>query len=232
MYCVKCGVELADSEKRCPLCQTEVVCPDGVERKLEPSPYPPYKGKVTEGISRTGLMFVVTFFFIIPILICLICDISLNGGMTWSGYAVGGMLVLYLCAGLPLWFAKPNPVIFTPVGFLTVGLYLLYINIATGGDWFLSFAFPITGVTAVIITTVVTLTRYVRGGRLYIFGGATIALGFLSVLIELMLAVTFGTTYFRWSIYPFIGLFLIGIMLIIIAICRPLRESLKRRLFF
>ena len=28
MYCVKCGVELADSEKKCPLCGTPVFHPD------------------------------------------------------------------------------------------------------------------------------------------------------------------------------------------------------------
>ena len=28
MYCVKCGVKLADSEKQCPLCQTLVFHPD------------------------------------------------------------------------------------------------------------------------------------------------------------------------------------------------------------
>ena len=27
MYCIKCGVELADSEKSCPLCQTPVFHP-------------------------------------------------------------------------------------------------------------------------------------------------------------------------------------------------------------
>jgi len=31
-----------------------------------------------------------------------------------------------------------------------------------------------------------------------------------------------------WSIYPLVALFLIGIMLIVIAIVRPFRESLKR----
>ena len=127
MYCVKCGVELADSEKSCPLCQTEVVCPAGVERNNAPSPYPPYKGRVKEGISRTGLMFVVTFFTLIPIVISLICDLSLNGVMNWSGYVIGGLGVLYICVGLPLWFNKPNPVIFTPVGYLSIGLFLLYI---------------------------------------------------------------------------------------------------------
>ena len=233
MYCVKCGVELADSEKCCPLCGIKVVCPEGMTREDSPSPYPPHPGKVTEGMSRSGALFITTFLFIVPIIICLMCDIGLNNRLNWSGYAVGGMLVTYVVFILPLWFRHANPVIFTPTGFLAAGLYLLYICLETGGNWFLSFALPVLGVTTLIISAVVTLVRYVRGGRLYIYGGATIGFGFLTVLIEMLIYFTFGAPkMIRWSPYPFVAFFLLGMMLIIIAICRPLRESLKRRLFF
>ena len=40
MYCIKCGVELADSEKVCPLCGTRVFHPDLPRAQGEP-PYPP-----------------------------------------------------------------------------------------------------------------------------------------------------------------------------------------------
>ena len=40
MYCIKCGVELADSEKICPLCGTRVFHPDLPCGNGEP-PYPP-----------------------------------------------------------------------------------------------------------------------------------------------------------------------------------------------
>ena len=36
MYCIKCGVELADSEKRCPLCGTPVFHPDLPRNLTEP----------------------------------------------------------------------------------------------------------------------------------------------------------------------------------------------------
>ena len=41
MYCVKCGVELADTENKCPLCGTSVYHPDIVRDKAEPT-YPAY----------------------------------------------------------------------------------------------------------------------------------------------------------------------------------------------
>ena len=40
MYCVNCGVELADSETVCPLCGTRVFHPD-LSRPQADAPYPP-----------------------------------------------------------------------------------------------------------------------------------------------------------------------------------------------
>ena len=38
MYCVKCGVELADSQRSCPLCQTPVYFPELSEDRERPYP--------------------------------------------------------------------------------------------------------------------------------------------------------------------------------------------------
>ncbi len=233
MYCVKCGVELADSEKSCPLCGTTVVCPDGLTRAEKDSPYPPHPGKITEGISKLGVMFILSFAFVIPLIICLLADIDLNGHINWSGYVAFSLVLLYTVFVLPLWFNKPNPVIFVPIGFLATGILLLYINLKTGGDWFLPFAFPVVGITALICTAVVALTRYTRGGSPYIFGGAIIALGAFSILIEFLSCVAFGIEkMWRWSLYPAIPLFLIGAFLILVGICKPLRRALRKKLFY
>ena len=40
MYCVKCGVELGESEKKCPLCGTTVFHPE-MEPPTGKGPYPP-----------------------------------------------------------------------------------------------------------------------------------------------------------------------------------------------
>ncbi len=232
MYCVKCGVELADSEKKCPLCGTEVICP-GEARPLSPAPYPPYPGAVIEGAPRSGVLFVLTVLFLIPFLLCLICDREINGRIVWSGYASGALLLLYILIVLPIWFKRPNPVIFVPIDFAACGLYLLYICAATDRSWFLPFAFPLVGGLGLIVTAVVALTRYTRGGELFIFGGALILLGGMSVLAEFLMYLTFDKArMFVWSLYPLSVFFLLGMMLIVIGICRPLRESLKKKFFF
>ena len=231
MYCVKCGVELADSQRVCPLCGTRVFHPDIPRTPADP-PYPPDERVHPEEVNRSGVCFILTALALLPAVICVLCDWRINGGILWSGYASGGILLLYVLTVLPLWFKRPNPVIFVPVDFAAIILYLLYIDLATGGHWFLTFAFPVAGSIGVFITTMVALLRYVRRGYLYIFGGALIAAGGLAMLLEFLLNLTFGVhqTFF-WSFYPLAAGVLLGVMLIIIAVCPPLRRSLHRKFF-
>ena len=159
-------------------------------------------------------------------------EARINGTLVWSGYAAGAIGLLYIVILLPMWFRHPNPVIFVPVDFVAVGLYLLYINFATGGHWFLSFAFPVTGAIGLLVSAAVALTYYLRGGYLYIYGGMLILGGGLAVLIEFLINLTFQIheTLF-WSFYPMVAGVVLGLMLIVIAICKPLRESLHRKFF-
>ena len=233
MYCVKCGVELADSEKTCPLCNTEVLLPAKVTRELADPPYPPHPGGIIEGITRAGVMSIVTLLFLIPFALCLIVDMKINGEPVWSGFASGGILLCYLVLVLPLWFHRANPVIFVPIDFAATGLFLAYINEAVGGAWFWPLAFPVITAMALIITATVTLLRYVRGGKPFIFGGATILFGGVMVMLEHLVHYTFQRPrMIHWSLYPFAAFFLLGVFFLLVGIIRPLRESIRRKFFF
>ena len=86
-------------------------------------------------------------------------------------------------------------------------LYLLYIDLACGGHWFLSFAFPVCG-------------------------GAFILTGLYNVLIEFLLNLNFNLHEgFIWSFYPLAGCVIIGAMLIVIGCSSQLRESLHKKFF-
>ena len=233
MYCVRCGVELQKGVETCPLCGLRVYHPD-LREEPEPRPYPSFTdagGRVRTG----GLLLILSFLFALPIIICLMVDLKLSGGVTWSGYVAVGVAAVYIAACLPLWFRRRNPVIFFPIA-MAAGLgAALYVCLKTGGRWFLPFAFPVGGAACLIFETVIVLLRYaVRGRRhrvLYILGGASIALGALCVLVEFLLHVSFGIAMRWWSLYPLAVLTLLGLLLIVIAISAPLRESLHKRLF-
>lgn len=230
MYCITCGVKLSDTEKQCPLCGTIPFHPDIVMPDALPL-FPEERNPHTK-VSPWGILWVVSGLMLLTILTVLLCDLQLSGGVTWSGYVIGGLGVCYVTFILPLWFKKPNPAVFVPCAFLAIGLYLLYINLATGGHWFLSFAFPVVGFFGVLLTTVTTLLRYIRKGRLYIYGGGFIALGAFMPLMEFLLNHTFlNGKRLLWAYFPMGALVLFGGFLVFLALCRPAREVMIRKFF-
>lgn len=230
MYCIQCGVRLADSETQCPLCRTVVFHPDIPPKEAAPL-YPRSRYPAPQVNSR-ALQIVLTTLFLIPALITMLCDLHISGSITWSGYVIGALVLGYVMLVLPLWFRKPNPVIFVPCSFAALGLYLLYIDLYTHGGWFLSFGLPVVGFVGTVVTAVVTLCRYVRRGYLYIFGGALATLGAFMPLMGFLVNVTFFVPRFAfWSVYPAVALLLLGGTLIFLAICRPARETMHRKLF-
>ena len=227
MYCVKCGVELTDGQTVCPVCSTRVYHPD-IPIKDAPPTYPK-KDFESEEFNRRGVLFVVTIFALLAVVLSIMFDISLAGEVTWSGYVASGMLTFYVCVILPLWFKHTTPAIFVPCGFASILLLLLYINLHTGGDWFLSFAFPVTTSLGLIITAVTTVFHYVKRGKLYTVGGGLIALGGWTLLIELFLHLTFDIPgHVIWSPFPCTALSVFGLTLIVVAIVKPFKDSFKR----
>lgn len=230
MYCVNCGVKLADTEKQCPLCGVTAFHPDVLRGEGEPL-YPPEKHPAPQVGSRMALI-ILTAVFLLPIFTVLLCETQLSGTIRWSGIVTGALILTYVTLVLPFWFRKPNPVVFVPCSFAGAAVYLLYIDLTVGSGWFLPFALPVTGCLCLIITAVVTLLRYIRRGRLYIFGGAAIALGLFMPLLELLIYSTFRLPRFTgWSLYPLGTLVLLGGTLILQAICRPARETMERKFF-
>lgn len=230
MYCINCGVKLEDTEKICPLCQTVPFHPE-IKRKEAESLYPENKYPKPQ-MNKFSAMIVITTLFIVPFIITCLCDLQINKMITWSGYVMSSLLMAYVIGILPLWFSRPNPVIFVPCDFAVIGLFLWYINFAVDGDWFLGFVFPLVGTVGIIVTAVVTLIRYVREGLLYILGGASIVLGAFMPVLELLINLTFHVeNYMFWSVYPLVALAIFGAMFIFLAINKNARESMERKFF-
>ena len=229
MYCVNCGVKLAETEKKCPLCGVEAYHPAIKPEQAAPL-YP--AEQYPRAVSSFGLMVVLTTAFLMSMLITFLCDMQMSPQITWSGYVIGGLITAYCWFVLPFWFKKPNRVIFVPCDFAVAALLLLYIDLTLESNWFLSLALPVTGFTCLVVTTVITLLRYIRRGRLYIFGGAITAMGAFMLLLGFLVNLTFFEPSFTmWSLYPMTALALIGLMLIFLALCRPARETMQRKFF-
>ena len=230
MYCVKCGVKLADTEKICPLCNTEVYHPSLQQADARPL-YPQNKFPKEKKRSKT-FNGAILFLFLVPSLLCFLVDLQSGNGLTWFGYVVGALVVAYVMLALPLWFSKPNPVVFVPCAYAAVAAYVLYICLATEGSWYLSFALPIILGCAAIGSAVVTLLHYLKKGRLYIWGGAFLAFGASMLPVELLMCATFSLPHIWWSLYPLVVFCSLGALLLYLAINRSAREIMERKFFF
>lgn len=228
MYCANCGVKLADTEKRCPLCGTEAYHPE-IERP-EVDPLYPQDFVPKREISKATVQIIVLTLFLIPILVCLYSDLYLNRTISWSAYVAFSLVIAYVCVVLPTWFKRPTPAVFVPVDFLLIELFLHYINYSTNGDWFLTFAFPVVTYLGLIVTATCVLLYYLKKGHMYVIGGFFIALGLFMDIIELFIMLTFNLNFDGWSLYPMIPLVLIGLGLIAISISRNVRAILARKL--
>ena len=228
MYCVKCGVRLDDSLDRCPLCGTPVWRPEEAQDQDRAF------SSIFPEKHRNERLTVVAFLTAVALLaafITLRICLRIYGGIVWSGYAMLGIALFYVIAILPLWFRRPNPMIFLPVDHAAIAGFLLYASWASGGHWFLSFGSPVTAMSCLLLTGFIALLRYVRGGRLFIIGGSVIVLGGLSMLVEFFQHITFGTKMFTWSLYVVSSCLAFGMFLILAGTIRPLREYLERRFF-
>ncbi len=227
MYCINCGIELSPGQAICPICKTKVCHPDfPADQELATYPPRPFQ---SEAYNIRGLLFVVSVIWALLTVLPVGLEWMLFRHIAWSGYVSGGMALLYTVFLLPAWFKNPNPVIFAPCDFAAAGLFLLYINYAVDGGWFLSFALPVTAFLALIVTAFCALLRYLRRGRLYIIGGFLIALGVFSVYLEFFAYYTFDAVSFVfWSVFPMVAFVLLGLMLITVAIVKPFKESLRK----
>lgn len=229
MYCINCGVKLCDTEKACPLCGTVPYHPD-LSRTERVELYPDNRYPVSRA-SHLGLKVIVSTAFFLAFVIAFLCDIEITGKVTWSAYVMGAIVTSYISFVFPFWFKTPSPVIFVPISFLSVGLFVLFINMFTGGNWFLSFAFPVVGIIGTITITVVVLTTYIKRGWLYIFGAAIVLLGGFMPLVELFLSITFGIKFIWWSLIPMSALIIVGGLVLFFAACPAARETVERKFF-
>lgn len=229
MYCVKCGVRLQEGVRACPLCGTPVWCPEAREE----APVATYSDRypVVSREKRLTVMASLTVGLQAVMIACFSIALNTTGHMGWSFYVIVSVAAFYFAFLMPFWFRKPHPMIFVPVAFVSVCLLLLGISLYTGGRWFWTFAFPLTGLLAALTIGAVALYRYVKGGAIFITGGLLMAIGGGCLLAELFQHLTFRTPMFAWSPYAAAVFFLFGGFLLLAGIIRPLREHLKRKFF-
>lgn len=231
MYCIHCGVKLTENAGECPLCHTPVVTtpmPESAVRSRYSDRYP----AENRGRGRVMAAWLMTAVMLAAGLGCLIFCLQTTHEAGWSGYVLMSLALGWIWVILPMLFPRWRPMIFLSIDFAALAGFLLYICAKTGGNWFLSFAFPVTGIAAAVTLTGVALVRYMTQGRFRMMSLLIIFIGLSFMLIEFFQHITFGTPMFVWSLYCVCGFCLIGLFLFIASFVPPLRAYLRRTFFF
>ncbi len=231
MYCVYCGVRLQEGVRECPLCHTKVqIMEEGgtQEAAAWPDRYP----HVERTAGRILAISLISVILLAAALGCLIFCLKSRGGVAWSGIAGLGMALFWVWVVLPSCFRRWRPMVFLPLDFACAAGYLLYICEATGGRWFLSFAFPVTALAALLTLTGVAMMRYIVQGRLRLMSLLVIAIGLSFMLVEFFQHITFGTPMFVWSLYVMSVFVLAGVFLLVASFIPSLRLMLRKTFFY
>ncbi len=233
MYCVYCGVKLQEGVGECPLCHTPVAVP--ADPGLQPEKNGAWSDRYPRAEKHSGKYLaigLVTAIMLAAALSCLIFCLKRTGQAGWSGYVALGLALAWVWLVLPTLFSRWKPMIFLPVGFACTAGYLLYICAKTGGNWFLSFAFPVTALVAVMTLAGVAMMRYIVQGRLRLMSLLVIFIGLSFMLIEFFEHISFGTPMFEWSLYCVSVFCLIGLFLFAASFVPGMRAWLRRKFFF
>ncbi len=232
-YCVHCGVELAPSEARCPLCKTPVVDPNGAWHPPEEKPYPEQLEVVPPRIDHRYGAALAALFLLIPASAVLASDLLINHRITWSAYVLGAMLLVGVWVLLPFALDVRRPYLYLTVDTFSTALYLEMIAFLTGGaHWYLTLALPLTVLAGGALMLGVYACRRKRLAPLdrasavvAVFAAALVA---LEALTDLWAR---GGVRLEWSLYALVPLIASAGVLRVIERRPRLKEEIKKRLF-
>ena len=234
-YCVNCGVELAESEKKCPLCKTPVINPSNPWKEPENRPYPKRLEVIIENINKRFFAVLASIILLIPIFICSLTDIMTTHEFTWSGYVIGALGIFFVIILLPMFFVKKRSFLFLLLDLVIVLLYLYFIELKTApqNKWFLSLALPLTIIFGVIVFLFIMYAKYRKNHPVMeVIALVFAAIGVYTVCIELFINLFIGGMVpLIWSLYSCVPCIIISVAFIILNRRKKLLESIEKRLF-
>ena len=128
-YCVRCGVELDKGLKACPLCDTEVLLADELNDEQEITAFSTRaprirRPKFTMEFSKP-FVFLISFILLIPLLVTLIVDFSMNNTITWSFYPITSLILVWILITYPSFFRGYSLFQVFTVDILAIAVFLL-----------------------------------------------------------------------------------------------------------
>ncbi|MCR5809521.1 MAG: hypothetical protein K6G56_08195 [Clostridiales bacterium] len=232
-YCVNCGVELAPSERRCPLCGVEVINPAAPFDDSAEMPFPERRETVRHRQVRIAAAKVLSLLLAIPFISVLIADLIEDGALSWSLIPASAIALLFMAVVFPCLFKKPAVWLFMLFATLETALFLFALSVILGGNWYFLFALPLTlltGAAAIGCWLMISAKKpSVSLKMMIVLIILTVYVLLLQMLIELHLH---RAIRFVWSIYVAVSCAVLAIAVLIVSRLIRKNEAVRKKLFF
>jgi len=233
-YCVHCGVKLGASEKKCPLCGTPVLDPKEPRDASAPRPYPVRTPEQELKRNKDYLMLLSALLLLAPAVLCLVIDLLVSGGITWSAYAACALALLYLSVAAPLQIRRHRLYWSLLVSFLCLNAYLFLVERFSGSaHWFFPIALPAIALFTLLLGGILLLYRRGKLNKMTLLSAALGAVGLECLAIEWFCALQAGELIrFSWSPFVLAPCLFMALCLTFINANRAVREEVRRRVHF
>lgn len=135
-YCVRCGVELQKGSKACPLCNTEVILPeeqDSSDRVMVFSDRMPRQVRPRLYLAPSkSFVFLVTFIILLPTLVTLFVDITVNRKVTWSFYPITSLVLLWILITYPAMLKGRTVFQIITMDIFSIAIFLMSLDLYSG----------------------------------------------------------------------------------------------------
>lgn len=232
-YCVNCGVELDDTLKACPLCNTPVINPNQIKSCSEKSAFPNEKGQV-EAVKKQDFAILLSVILIATGVTCGLLNLFVFRQTHWSFLIIGGCLLLWVLLVPAIIYEKLSVYFSLLFDGIAIGFYLYLITFVTRNDeWFLGLSIPITALVVFIAEIFALCMKKLPvtflTTTLYIFT----SIGLLCIGLELLIDRFLGLKIqLLWSAVVVTVCVIIDIALITLLSRSRLRNAVRRRLHF
>ena len=212
-YCAKCGVEVKNGKKRCPLCKFPIPKIDDEIAELN---YPGIERKKAMSNREVRLLTwqILLSFFIISFFVVLVTDLITNKGITWSAYPMIGIsLAIFVTTFIIFFFRKPLVIIICNCA--STVMFLFFLDLFDSRvSWFLNLGLPIWAMITVIIVVAYILISALKKPGFNVAGIILILIGAFCMGLEMLITAFLGIFSLKWSFIVLAVLIPLGVLFI------------------
>ncbi len=232
-YCVHCGVKLADYEKRCPLCETEVIDPNRTKVSTEVN----FQDRMDingKKINKKFLVLLISLALLIPFAVVAIIDLVASQGLTWAFYVFGAGLIIWTFIVLPIYFEGKSSYFYLTADLIVSSVYILILSLLnTSEKWLMAIALPIILSAGLCAYLIIFILQAKGIGKIEKGGWITIVFSLLPLAIDIAVTHYLTQSFMPvWAWYVSIPLLILGVVLVVASKSITMSEWIRRNLFF